>query len=69
MQTHTDDDSVIDFEMDDVRTRTPEEAAARKALQARQDIAGGIAYNGAMASGLGVRAAKRAAAKARRETT
>jgi len=65
MQTDTE----IDFADMTTTVRTPAEAAARKALQTRQDIAAGIAYDGAMASGLGVQAAKRAAAKARRETT
>lgn len=65
----TDTAETIDFADMTTTVRTPEEAAARKALRARQDIAGGIAYDGAMASGLGVQAAKRAAAKARRETT
>ncbi len=68
MQTHT-DDSAIDFEMNNVTVRTPEEAAAHKALTARQDRAAGIAFRGVMASGHGLEAAKRAAAKARRETT
>lgn len=65
----TDTAETIDFADMTTTVRTPAEAAARKALLARQDIAAGIAYDGAMAAGLGLEEAKVRAAKARRETT
>lgn len=48
--------------------RTAEDAADRAALRWRQDAAAGIAYDGALASGLSLAAARRAAARARKET-
>lgn len=66
MQTTTDNE--IDFEMNNVTVRTPEEAAAHKALVKRQDIAASEAFRGAMAAGLGLDEAKKRAAKARRTT-
>jgi len=65
----TDTAETIDFEMNNVTTRTLEEAAAHRALVKRQDYAAGAAFKGAMAAGLGLNEAKARAAKARRETT
>lgn len=63
------EDFEINFADMPTTTRTPEESAARRALLKRQDVAAGIAYNGALSTGKSVQEARRAAAKARRETT
>lgn len=62
----TDDDcGEIDFAEMATTVRTPEESARVRDLKRRRDIAGGIAYDGALASGQTPAQARRAAKFAR----
>ena len=64
----SDDCGEIDFAEMATTVRTSEESARLRDLKRRQDIAAGIAYNGAMASGWTIAQARGAAARARKET-
>ena len=66
--TSDDDCGEIDFAEMATTILAPEAAARRRDLKRRQDIAAGIAYNGAMASGWTIAQARGAAARARKET-
>ena len=64
----SDDCGEIDFAEMATTVRTSEESARLRDLKRRQDIAAGIAYNSAMASGWTIAQARGAAARARKET-
>ena len=64
----SDDCGEIDFAEMATTVRTSEESARLRDLKRRQDIAAGIAYNGAMTSGWTIAQARGAAARARKET-
>lgn len=68
IDTTDDECGEIDFAEMATTVRTSEESACLRDLKRRQDIAAGIAYKGALASGQTVAQAKYAAARARKET-
>ena len=69
LDTTDDDCEEVDFVEMRTTVRTPEESARVRDLRRRQDIAGGEAYKGALASGQTTPQARRAAKLARESVT
>jgi len=69
LDTSDDDCEEVDFVERRTTVRTPEESARVRDLRRRQDIAGGEAYKGALASGQTTSQARRAAKLAREAVT